>query len=77
MADTPLPDNLISRLARVQVVEKQFKNESGETIKYSRLVLSGQIKGEDFEIETKIEQKDTMLLKFADVVDAPLYGGRE
>ena len=66
---TTLPDNLKSRLARVYVANKSFKNDAGETISYSRLVLQGEIKGEKFEIETKLEQKDITLLKFSDIVE--------
>lgn len=69
MANGSLPDNLLSRLGRVSVTERSFKNDAGDTIKYSRLILVGEIKGEQFEIETKIEQKDVKFLQFADVVN--------
>ncbi len=66
-SNNSLPDNLISRLTRVSISERSFKDrESGENIEYRRLVLSGTVKGKDFDIETKIEQKDITLLQLSD-----------
>jgi hypothetical protein len=61
-----LPDNLIGRLTRVHVANKTFKNSEGQNVEYSRLVLSGTVKGKDFVIETKLEQKDITLLELSD-----------
>tara|TARA_Y100000114_G_scaffold157125_1_gene187216 strand:+ start:129 stop:374 length:246 start_codon:yes stop_codon:yes gene_type:complete len=61
-----LPDNLISRLTRVAIVNKTFTDDNGKTVEYPRLVLQTTIKGQDVEIETKIEQKNISLLKLAD-----------
>lgn len=61
-----LPDNLISRLTRVTIVNKTFTDDNGKTVEYPRLVLQTTIKGQDVQIETKIEQKNISLLKLAD-----------
>jgi|GEM_PF-1401888 len=63
-----LPDNLISRLTRVSVAERTA-NIDGKDISYNRLVLKGTVKGKDFQIETKIEQKDITLLELSDTVE--------
>lgn len=71
MADrlsTLLPDNLISRLSRVYIAKRSFKNDSGENIDYERLTLEILIKGEPFNIEFKLESKDKAILALADKV---------
>lgn len=65
MATIPLPDNLLSRLTRVYV-DARTADIDGKTVNYNRLVLSGTVKGKDFNIETKIEQKDITLLGLSD-----------
>lgn len=69
MTNHNLPDNLKSRLSRVYVAERNFKNDKGENIDFQRLVLEIIVKGEVFNIEYKPEKKDVALLKLADIVE--------
>lgn len=64
-----LPDNLKSRLSRVYVAKREFTDDSGKRVEYSRLVLEVLVKGEPFEIEYKPEAKDLAIISLADIVD--------
>ncbi|RYF28947.1 MAG: hypothetical protein EOO17_03355 [Chloroflexi bacterium] len=66
-------DNYKSRLSRVYVDSRSFKDDSGKTVNYDRLVLEVQIKGESFPIEFKPEKKDLAILKLSDVVDQSAF----
>lgn len=66
MNPSTLPDNLISRISRVHVAQKSFTNDKGEKVDFKRLVLTVQVKGEDFDIEFKPEKADITLLRLAD-----------
>lgn len=77
MTETTLPDNLKSRIGRAFVRENEFKDDSGNVVKYKRFVIAGEIKGEDVEIEVKVDKKDLLLLSMFDVVDQPQLGDKE
>ena len=66
------PENLLAKLTTVRITDNSFKNDSGETIKYQRLVLGIEIKEEALEVEFKIDKKDATLLAFADVINPEL-----
>jgi len=63
-----LPDNLISRLVRVNVSHRSG-NIDGKLVEWDRLVLTGTVKGKEFTIETKLEQKDITLLELSDTAE--------
>lgn len=68
------PDNLKSRLSRVFVDSREFTDkETGELVKYDRLVTEILVKGEPFTIESKLDRKDKAILSLADVVDGDQY----
>lgn len=66
-----LPDNLINRIARVHVDEREFKDDTGKSVKYSKLVLEVLVKDEPIELEFKIDRKDKVMLSLADDIDGP------
>lgn len=65
-----LPDNLKARVSRLSIARKSFTDDSGKSVDYNRLVLEFLVKGEPAEVEFKIDKKDIMLLKLADVVES-------
>jgi hypothetical protein len=74
MADrlsTLLPDNLKSRVSRLYVSRREFKNDDGKVVEYERGIVEILIKGDPFEIEFKLDKKDKALLALADVIDKP------
>lgn len=69
---TNLPDNLKSRISRLYIDNREFKDEkTGNPVKYNRLVVEVLVKDEIFNIEFKPDPKDIAILKLADVVDKP------
>ena len=66
---TALPDNFKSRVSRLYVADREFKDDSGQAVKYRRLVIELMVKGEVFELEYKPEKKDLAILMLADQVD--------
>lgn len=72
---TALPgslDNLKSRISRLYFDKRQFKDDSGQTVDYERLVIEVLIKGEIFSIEFKPEKKDKAILMLADDLSQPM-----
>jgi hypothetical protein len=64
-----LPDNLKSRISRLHVAKREFKDDSGKTVNYTRLVIEVSVKNEPVEIEFKVDKKDLLLLGLADVLE--------
>ena len=72
---TALPgslDNLKSRISRLYFDKRQFKDDSGQTVDYERLVIEVLIKGEIFNIDFKPEKKDKAILMLADDLSQPM-----
>ena len=77
MITTPQSDNLLNRVSRIYVDNRSFKDDSGETVEYQRLVLDISINGELFPIEipvkrdgsTGVTPKDIAILMLADRFD--------
>lgn len=69
MTDQPAPIvNLLNKLTVADLRELSFNSDSGEKIKYSRLVLAGEIKGTEIELEIKVEKKEIAVLKALDII---------
>lgn len=67
---THTPDNLINRLSRANIVDKSFKNDSGELIEYKRLILHYSLNGKPKSMELKISSDKADLLEGADIVES-------
>lgn len=61
-----LPDNLLNRTSRLYVDNREFTDDSGKLVTYSRGVLEIMVKDEPVNIEFKLDKKDMLLLSLAD-----------
>jgi hypothetical protein len=67
---TPLPDNLISRIARAYVDSRQFTDDSGKTVNYDKFVVEISIKDEPYNLEFKLDRKDKAILSLSDELES-------
>lgn len=61
-----LPSDLRHKIARCYVDDREFKNDTGRTVKYSRLVVEFYVGEEAVIFEARIGKNDKALLAIAD-----------
>mgnify|MGYP000854196116 FL=1 len=61
-----LPSDLRSKIARCYVDDREFKDDTGRTVKYSRLVVEFYVGEEAAIFEARIGKNDKALLAIAD-----------
>lgn len=65
-------DNLLNRVSRLYIDDRQFMDESGKNVEYQRLVLQIVVKDKTVNIEAKLDSKDYILLDLADTKESTL-----
>jgi len=61
-----LPSDLRHKIARCYVDDREFKDDSGKVVKYSRLVVVFSVGNEDVSFESRIRKNDKALLAIAE-----------
>ena len=61
-----LPSDLRHKIARCYVDDREFKDDTGRTVKYSRLVVEFYVGEEAVTFEARIGKNDKALLAIAD-----------
>lgn len=59
-------DNYANKLARSYIKDFSFKNDAGETIKYSRLIFEFYVNGKPLTFQSKITDNEKIALDFAE-----------
>lgn len=71
MNDSPAQKNinLLNRLTTAEIRNLEFTNDKGELLKYKRLVLAGEINGENLEVDIKVDKKDLTLISLFALIE--------
>lgn len=60
-----LPSDLRHKIARCYVDDREFKNDTGAVVKYSRLVVEMSVDGEIVTFEARLAKNDKALISLA------------
>lgn len=66
--DTTQSDNLAAHISRLYLDPREFTNDQGELVKYTKPVLEVLVNGEPFPIDLTLEKKDIAIIKLSDIV---------
>lgn len=70
---TQLPSDLRHKIARAYVDDREFKDETGRTVRYSRFVVELVVAGQRVLFEARIGKNDKALIALADDFSKPPF----
>ena len=58
--------NISNKIITTNLATRTFTNDKGSAINYHKIIITIQLNGKDFDIETKIDKRDAQMLQIAD-----------